>query len=100
MLEDCIVEAKDLVNGQKSIVVYYIPDSETPIDEKALCVQMDKYTVSKGVTIDGYRRFEGAFPISSTTLKPQTRYTDGFVKYSSTGEELGVKYSPYEERDV
>ena len=99
-LEDCMVEIKVLSDGGSSIVVYYVQKPEVRMDERDICIRMNAFTKEMGVTIDGYREFTEAFPISPTTLKPQTRYTDGFVNFSSSGNKELLSYHPTKEEDV
>lgn len=99
-LEDCMVEVKNTIGGSHSVVVYYVQNPDSLYDQKELCVKMNSFAKTYGVTVDGYREFEEAFPISPTTLKPKTRYTDGFVNYSDTGESVSVCYKPTSNDDI
>ena len=92
-LEDCMVEVRDLTGENTSIVVYFVQKNEIRVDEKAICSEIKKITETQGVKIDGFREFKIAFPISPTTLKPQSRYTEGFFDYSLQGERINVSYS-------
>ena len=47
-----------------------------------------------------YREFDEAFPISPTTLKPKTRYTDGFINYSPSGETISITFLPTDKDDL
>lgn len=99
-LEDCMLEAKTLKNGTQSIVVYFVQKSKLRQEKKQLCLSMDIYVKTMGVIVDGYLEFEEAFPISPTTLKPKTRYTEGFVSFSPDGKMKSVSYLPAMEQDV
>lgn len=99
-LEDCMVEVKRLVTGGQSLVVYYVQKAKGKIEEKDICINMNSYIGGKGITIDGYREFEAAFPISATTLKPKTRYADGFVNYTDKGIKKFIYYVPSKEDDI
>ena len=95
-LEDCMVEVKELTDGDYSVVVYYVQKSDHRLPEERICGQMNNITEKMGIVVDGYREFEECFPISPTSLKPRTRYTEGFVNYSASGEKIIIKYA-YEE---
>ena len=98
-LEDCMVEVKHLSDGTESVVVYFV--QKTPLREtKELCMAMDKALVKDGIIVDGYREFSEVFPISPTTLKPQTRYLDGFVKYDAEGIKTAITYQLTDEDDI
>ncbi len=99
-LEDCMVEVKNLKNGKKSVVVYYVTKGNVGIDKQDICRKMTAFTRSMGLIVDGYREFYDAFPISPTTLKPKTRYTDGFFNYSNSGELITINYLPSEDIDT
>ena len=99
-LEDCMVEVKDLVNGKQSIVVYYVQKADSQTSDDSICQQMNSFVEKMGIIVDGYREFSEAFPISPTTLKPKTRYVDGFVNYNLLGEKNSISYSPTNEIDT
>lgn len=99
-LEDCMVEVKNLSTGGQSIVVYYVQRAENKVEEKDICTNMNVYTKKHGIDVDGYREFKTAFPISPTTLKPKTRYADGFVNYTDKGMKKSVIYVSTKEDDV
>ena len=99
-LEDCMVEVKDLVNGKQSIVVYYVQKADSQTSDDNICQQMNSFVEKMGIIVDGYREFSEAFPISPTTLKPKTRYVDGFINYNPMGEKNSISYSPTNEIDT
>ena len=99
-LEDCMVEVKKLADGGQSVVVYYVQKAEKGKKERDICIEMNAFTSSQGIAVDGYREFKTAFPISATTLKPKTRYADGFVYYSDDGMKKSISYIPTKEDDV
>ncbi len=99
-LEDCMVEVKKLADSGQSVVVYYVQNKESRIDESKICIDMNAYTSAQGITIDGYREFETAFPISATTLKPKTRYADGFVNFTDNGDKKIIYFSSTKEDDI
>ncbi len=99
-LEDCMVEVKNIDGGVQSVVVYYVQKTDMLCEQKEICLKMNSYLKIFGITVDGYREFEDAFTISPTTLKPKTRYVDGFVNYSDTGDKISVYYSPTSKDDV
>lgn len=96
-LEDCMLEIKPLENGGHSLVAYYVQKVDAYINEKDVIAKMEDTVKKVGITIDGYREFEEALPISPTTLKPKTRYLDGFYKYTLTGNRTEISYSPSEQ---
>ncbi|MBR2583342.1 MAG: long-chain fatty acid--CoA ligase [Oscillospiraceae bacterium] len=96
-LEDCMVEVKNLTDGNHSVVVYYVQKSNWHQAEAAICSQMNVLSKKMGITVDGYREFKESFPISPTSLKPRTRYTEGFVNYLDSGEKISISYS-YDEK--
>lgn len=98
-LEDCMAEVKKLSDGSNSIVIYFVQGIGKSIDSSELCKKMDYLLRQEGIVVDGYRESEGEFEISPTTLKPQTRYLDGFVKYDDNGE-YEVSYSLTDKTDV
>lgn len=100
MLEDCMAEVKKLAGGKQSVVVYYVQRPEKRLEEKEICEKINAFMEKQGIVIEGYREFEGAFPISPTTLKPQTRYTDGFIQFTPSGDKLVVSYKSTETTDV
>ena len=93
-LEDCMVEIKQLEDGEYSIVIYYVQKQDIKEDNKSIINKMHEIIREFGVDAEGFIEFENAFPISPTTLKPKTRYTDGFIDYLLTGEKLHISYSP------
>ena len=95
-----MVEVKKTIGGNQSIVVYYVEKPESRQDERDLCEKMNSFSKALGIIVDGYREFEEAFPISPTTLKPKTRYPDGFVNYSDIGERITVSYTPTTVDDI
>lgn len=98
-LEDCMVEVKQLIDGTESVVVYFV--QQEPLREtKELCMDMDEALSKDSIVVDGYREFSEVFPISPTTLKPQTRYLDGFVKYDGNGVETRITYKLTGKDDV
>lgn len=99
-LEDCMVEEKMLINGKQSIVIYYVQKEDKHKDERDICSAMNSFVNKQGLVVDGYLEFNEAFPISPTTLKPKTRYTDGFFNYSPTGERILLSYSSTMEDDI
>lgn len=99
-LEDCMVEAKKTVGEIPSVVVYYVQKSDPQHGQKDLCLNMNSFLKAFGVIVDGYREFEVAFPISPTTLKPKTRYTDGFFNYTDTGKKVSIYYTPTSKEDT
>ena len=99
-LEDCMVEVKKLINDEQSIVVYYVDNSDKISDSRTLLKRINDFLNKKGIVVDGYREFNDAFPISPTTLKPKTRYADGFINFTDTGEKEVVSYSTTECDDV
>lgn len=99
-LEDCMVEVKNLKNGKKSVVVYYVQKRNANIEKMSICRKMTAFTQSMGLVVDGYREFIDAFPISPTTLKPKTRYADGFFNYSNSDELISINYLPSEDTDI
>ena len=99
-LEDCIVEGKNLAGERRSLVVYYVQRPGKRLEEKAFCEKADALLREQHICIDGYREFEEVFPISPTTLKPQTRYTDGFFQFVPSGKKVAVSYVPTGKADV
>lgn len=99
-LEDSMAEAKKLADGSDSVVVYFVQKEERRTESEVICRKMSRIASSFGITVDGYREFYGAFPISPTTLKPQNRYTDGFFRYSESGEKITLEYRLTEKEDV
>lgn len=99
-LEDCMAEVKSLVDGAESIVIYYVQKPEMAVAQSDICVRISEYLKRQGIIIDGYREFKEEFPISPTTLKPRTRYTDGFVNYTEYGEKQVISYLKTNEDDV
>ena len=95
-LEDCMVEVKNLPDGKHSIVVYYVQKADRHQEEETICRKMNVLAEKFGITVDGYREFEESFPISPTTLKPRSRYSEGFFNYLDSGKKISVKYA-YEE---
>jgi len=93
-LEDCMLEIKHIENGMDSIVVYYVQKVDAYINEKDVITKMENTAKKYGITIDGYREFKEALPISPTTLKPKTRYLDGFFKYSPSGSRTEIFFAP------
>ncbi len=61
---------------------------------------MNKIVKQYGIEVNGYREFDDVFPISPTTLKPKTRYIDGFINYSPSGQKVHIDYSPTDKKDV
>lgn len=99
-LEDCMVEVKNLNNGQSSVVVYYVQKTTKQKKTKDICQRMNSFAEEMGIAIDGYREFQNSFPISPTTLKPKTRYVDGFINYTLSGECVAIRYLPSNEPDL
>ena len=91
-LEDCMVEVKNLSEGKQSIVVYYVQKSNKTVDEQTICQKINTLSKGMNIIVDGYRDFKDAFPISPTSLKPKTRYTEGFFNYSETGKRFTICY--------
>ena len=98
-LEDCMAEVKKIIGNKKSIVIYFVQKINTGIKEKELIEAMNAFVEEQGFKVDGYRNFDIAFPISPTTLKPKTRYTDGFYNYTKTGERISISYSLVDDED-
>lgn len=91
-LEDCMAEVKNLSDGTQSIVVYYVQKTDYRLTEQAIYEQMIGLSKKLGIIVDGYREFENSFPISPTTLKPKTRYEEGFFSFSSSGVRIRISY--------
>lgn len=99
-LEDCMAEVKSLVGGKQSIVIYYVQKPDAVVPQSDICSGINEYLKRQGIIIDGYREFKEVFPISPTTLKPRTRYTDGFVNYTESGEKQVISYLNTNEDDI
>ena len=99
-LEDCMVEKKKITEDKESIVIYFVQKSSSRKQIKDIIYAMNDFANEQGFAVDGYREFETAFPISPTTLKPQTRYTDGYYNYTLSGEQVTVSYSETDDEDV
>lgn len=93
-LEDCMAEVKQLEAGKQAVVIYYVQDANHRQPSREVCMKINRYTSKLGVEVDGYMEFEEAFPISPTTLKPKTRYTEGFINYLPTGQKVSIRFSP------
>lgn len=78
-LSDCMVERKNLLNGNVSIVMYLVQRADNRLDSAVLYRRIDEY-LAPDIVIDGYKEYDVALPISPTTLKPRTHDLDGFVK--------------------
>ena len=99
-LEDCMVEVKNLADGTQSVVVYFVQKPDLRMNSNNLCRKMYDFAMSEGICVDGYREFDTAFPISPTTLKPQTRYTDGFIGFLPSGETISVSYRSTDKPEI
>ncbi len=99
-LEDCMVEVKKLIDGKQSIDIYYVQKPQVHREKKVIVTAMNEITQSMDIAVDGYMEFPEAFPISPTTLKPKTRYSNGFYNYSQSGELYEIGYLPTSEEDV
>lgn len=99
-LEDAMAEVKKLSDGTESIVVYYVQKEDSRRNTYDICRDLDEIASSFGITVDGYREFQDAFPISPTTLKPQNRYTDGFYRFSDDGRKINIEYRQTENEDI
>ena len=97
-LSDCMVEAKTLKDGEKSIVVYCVEKED--MENRELCRKINAFMQAHGIGVDGYLFVKDAFPISPTTLKPQKRVLEGFVNYGETDNAIRITYSLTEENDV
>lgn len=99
-LEDCMVETKNLIDGTQSIVVYYVQKPDQALSEQAFCERVNVLSKKMGIVVDGYREFQDSFPISPTSLKPKTRYEEGFYSFSPSGDRINIKYLPDEEAET
>lgn len=93
-LADCMVERKNLLNGDVSIVMYLVQQEDKRLDSATLYREIDEYLAPE-IVIAGYKEYEVAHPISPTTLKPRTNDLEGFVKWVGEDKMLVA----YEEGD-
>ena len=100
-LDDCMAERKKLSDGSDSVVIYFVQNPKGELlSNQEIITKMQEYTQQYGVTIAGYAEYDTAFPISPTTLKPQSRVMNGFVNYSSDGTGYEIYYTNTDEDDV
>ena len=99
-LSDCYAEKKVLSDGSESIVIYFVQKEDKKLPQEEICLSMDAFIGKQGVTIDGYKEYDVAITTSPTTLKPETRVLNGYVKYYENGDAEDVCYTLTDIDDV
>ena len=89
-LAECMVEKKELENGNTELVMYLAQWKDNVIDEKELIEQIKAF-LPEAYQIVGFKLYITALPANPSTLKPRTNDLDGFVNYEE-GKIVKISY--------
>ena len=93
-LAECMVEKKELENGDVELVMYLAQWKDNVIEEAVLVDRINSYYKGK-FEIVGYKLYVTTLPANPATLKPRTNDLEGFVNYRS-GKRIEIAYEKLE----
>ena len=89
-LAECMVEKKELENGETELVMYIAQWKNKAIDEKLLIEEISCFLSE--YRISGYKVYLTALPANPATLKTRTNDLEGFVNYEN-GKLINISYT-------